>query len=443
MLLAMGIMHRLPRGSQMTHESWRARHRILTGFLWAAIPLLLAVGLLGPRGANEAIGFPIAVALFAVVARTVRTERAKAELTSLGLVSGSFVGIELSGGRVHAHLYILSAVALVALYQRWTPLVLTVVAVVLHHLTLGLLAPDRVFSMGAAAMMDGHPMAAAPPSFGAVIVMVVSHAFAVVLEVAALLLLWHFAEASERETAQSREVVESERRLAAQARLSAAEQATEDERLRAEEAAAAKGRLSTEAEQIRSQVEAATAALAALDDQASELRRAVREVSERCQHAAVTASTGQRTADTAATEVNRLERAMGEISEVNQMIAQLAAQTNLLSLNATIEAARAGERGKGFAVVAQEVKALANETAASAEKVRDVIDGVVEETANVARSFATTSALVGQIQVAQTDIAASVEHQAAVLSEVARQTATAAEAAGEINAGLNHLLAQS
>ena len=53
------------------------------------------------------------------------------------------------------------------------------------------------------------------------------------------------------------------------------------------------------------------------------------------------------------------------------------------------------------------------------------------------------TSLVGQIQVAQTDIAASVEHQAAVLSEVARQTATAAEAAGEINAGLNHLLAQS
>ncbi len=88
---------------------------------------------------------------------------------------------------------------------------------------------------------------------------------------------------------------------------------------------------------------------------------------------------------------------MGEISEVNQMIAQLAAQTNLLSLNATIGAARAGEMGKGFAVVAQEVKVLANETAASAEKVRGVIDSVVEETEKVARSFATTSALVGDI----------------------------------------------
>jgi methyl-accepting chemotaxis protein len=170
---------------------------------------------------------------------------------------------------------------------------------------------------------------------------------------------------------------------------------------------------------------------------------AVHEIAQRCQEAAATASTGQQTTGAAALEVRRLEEAMSEIAEVNKMIGQLAAQTNLLSLNATIEAARAGEMGKGFGVVAQEVKALANATAASAEKVRAVVDGVVGETEKVAQSFRTTNDLVGLIGGAQTDIAASVEEQASVLAEVSRQTAVAAAAGREVTAALEAMIANS
>ncbi len=138
--------------------------------------------------------------------------------------------------------------------------------------------------------------------------------------------------------------------------------------------------------------------------------------------------------------IGEIKDQMDKISEIVDLITDLANQTNLLALNAAIEAARAGEAGRGFAVVATEVKSLAVESRASAERISGMIEKLQTQTNNAVEavrssnqgvrdgsialaetitSFNKIAGSIEKISMNVTEVAAAAEEQAASIEEVA------------------------
>jgi PAS domain S-box-containing protein len=126
-----------------------------------------------------------------------------------------------------------------------------------------------------------------------------------------------------------------------------------------------------------------------------------------------------------AEKMRMLGKRSTEISEIIDLIKDIAQQTNLLSLNAAIQAAHAGEAGLGFSVVADEIRKLAERSAFATKNVSQLIKGIQSETLealsameNGMKEVKNGSVLAEQSRQALQDISEVVEQSVQLIEEI-------------------------
>lgn len=171
-------------------------------------------------------------------------------------------------------------------------------------------------------------------------------------------------------------------------------------------------------------LEETSAAISQIADNSKDAAQSAQNATQAVESAIAKTKASTEVVGNAIAAMSAIETSSGQISNIVQLIEDIAFQTNLLALNAGVEAARAGEAGRGFSVVASEVRELARRSSEAAQEISGLIEESGRHVGNGVNLVQETGSALEDIQLAvdtisgqMNAIAKSSEEQAVGISE--------------------------
>jgi methyl-accepting chemotaxis protein len=190
--------------------------------------------------------------------------------------------------------------------------------------------------------------------------------------------------------------------------------------------------LSQAATESASSLEEITASMHELTSQTSMNAENATQANQLAAQAKISAEKGNAEMGAMVKAMKDINESASSISKIIKAIDEIAFQTNLLALNASVEAARAGVHGKGFTVVAEEVRNLAQRSAAAAKETAETIEGSIKKTEVGAKIAEDTSRALEEIVAGSTKVTD-------LIGEIASASKEQAEGIAQINQGLSQV----